>query len=170
MVEIGDSIGKNIMERYYKTNRISDTGLKIKAILDSADEFDKQVKVLRRKYGFGKTWTSSFYYRSLDIVEFREEPDMANWKRIKDVSNGYYPRVRGKNKEILQDFTDLNKRRIRRDELDSIIGNEGVFTHAGFDFSILDIYVFIVESDWKCKVPKDCEEITNVEYNKLISK
>lgn len=158
------------MERYYKTIRSSKTGLKIKTLLDKADEFDKQVEVLRKKYGFGKTWTSSFYYRSLDIVEFKEEPDMANWKKMKDVSNGYYPRARGKNKEILQDFIDLNKNTIRRDELDTIIGNEGVFTQAGFDFTIPDIYVFIVESNWKCKFPKDCEEITNVEYNKLISK
>lgn len=158
------------MERYYKTNRDSKTGLKIKALLDKADEFDKQVAVLCKKYGFGKIWTSSFYYRSLDIVEFTEEPDMANWKRIKDVHNGYYPRARGKNKEILQDFIDLNKGRIRRDELDTIIGNEGVFTHAGFDFTIPDIYVFIVESGWKCKLPKDCEEITNVEYSQLMSK
>ena len=88
------------MERYYKTIRDSKTGLKIKALLDKADEFDKQVAVLREKYGFGKTWTSSFYYRSLDIVEFTEEPDMANWKRMKDVHNGYYPRARCKNKEI----------------------------------------------------------------------
>ena len=71
---------------------------------------------------------------------------------------------------VAKDFTDINKNTIRRDELDSIIGNEGVFNHAGFDFTIPDIYVFIVESDWKCKLPKDCEEITNVEYNKLISK
>ena len=49
------------MERYYKTIRDSKTGLKIKALLDKADEFDKQVSVLREKYGFGKTWTSSFY-------------------------------------------------------------------------------------------------------------
>ena len=45
------------MERYYKTIRDSKTGLKIKALLDKADEFDKQVAVLREKYGFGKTWT-----------------------------------------------------------------------------------------------------------------
>lgn len=72
------------MERYYKTIRDSKTALKIKALIDKADEFDKQVAVLREKYGFSKTWTSSFYYRSLDIVEFTEEPDMANWKRMKD--------------------------------------------------------------------------------------
>lgn len=158
------------MERYYKTTTSSKTGQKIKTLLEKADEFDKQVEVLRKKYGFGKTWTSQFYYKSLDIVEFKEEPDMDNWKKIKDVSNGYYPRARGKNKEILQDFTDLNRNTIRRDSLDEIIGNEEVFTQAGFDFSIPDIYVFIVESNWKCKIPKDCEEITNVEYNKLISK
>lgn len=33
------------MERYYKTIRDSKTGLKIKALLDKADEFDKQVAV-----------------------------------------------------------------------------------------------------------------------------
>lgn len=158
------------MERYYRTIRDSKTGLKIKALLDKAAEFDAQEEILRKKYGFGKVWTSSFYYRSLDIVEFQEEPDMTVWKRMKDVHNGYYPRARSKNKEALKDFTDLNKLQIRRDDLDTIIGNDGVFTQAGFDFTIPGIYIFIVESDWKCKIPKDCEEITNVEYNKLISK
>lgn len=158
------------MDRYYKTSRSSATGLEIQALLSKADEFNKQVEVLRKKYGFGKVWTSSFYYRGLDVVEFKEEPDMANWKKIKDVHNGYYPRARGKNKEILRDFTELNKNAIRRDELDSIIGNNGFCNQAGFDFSIPDIYVFIIESDWECKIPKDCEEISNIEYNKLISK
>lgn len=89
---------------------------------------------------------------------------------MKDVHNGCYPRARCKNKEILQDFTDINKNTIRRNESDSIIGIEDVFNHAGFDFTIPDIYVFIVESDRKCKLPEDCEEITDVEYDKLISK
>ena len=155
------------MERYYKTGRSSETGLKIKAILDRADEFDKQVEVLRKKYGFGSIWRSNFYFKDLSAVEFKEEPDVANWKRIG--SNGYYPRARGKNKDILRDFTSLRSLNIRRDELDSIIGNEDIFTQAGFDFTIPDIYVFIVDNSWECQIPTDCEEITNVEYNKLIS-
>lgn len=64
------------MERYHKTIRDSETGLRIKALTDKADEFDRQAAVLREKYGFSKTRTSSFYYRSSDIVEFTEEPDM----------------------------------------------------------------------------------------------
>lgn len=119
---------KYTMERYYKTTKDSNTGLKIKALLDKAAEFDAQEAILRKKYGFGRTWSSSFYYRSLDIVEFQEEPDMTVWKRMKDVHNGYYPRARSKNKEVLKDFTDLNKLRIRRDDLDTIIGNDGIFT------------------------------------------
>jgi hypothetical protein len=158
------------MERYYKTKIDSETGSKIKALLDKATEFDMQKEVLRKKYGFGKSWTSSFYFRSLDIVEFKEEPDMTVWKRMKEVRNGYYPRSSSKNKEILKDFTDLNKLQIRRDDLDTIIGNDGIFTQAGFDFDVPGIYIFIVESDWKCKIPGDCEEITNVEYGKLMSK
>ena len=158
------------MERYYKTKIDSETGSKIKALLDKAAEFDRQEEVLRKKYGFGKSWTSSFYFRSLDIVEFKEEPDMTVWKRMKEVHNGYYPRARSKNKEILKDFTDLNELQIRRDDLDTIIGNDGIFTQAGFDFDVPGIYIFIVESDWKCKIPEDCEEITNVEYGELMSK
>ena len=160
------------MERYYKTKIDSETGSKIKALLDKAAEFDRQEEVLRKKYGFGKSWTSisSFYFRSLDIVEFKEEPDMTVWKRMKEVRNGYYPRARSKNKEILKDFTDLNKLQIRRDDLDTIIGNDCIFTQAEFDFDVPGIYIFIVESDWKCKIPNDCEEITNVKYGELMSK
>lgn len=156
------------MERYYKTSRSSETGLKIKALLDKADRFDEQVEVLRKKYGFESIWRSNFYCKDLSAVEFKEEPDMANWKRIG--SNGYYPRARGKNKDILRDFTNLRSLNIRRDELGSIIGNEDIFTQAGFDFTIPDIYVFIVNSSWKCQIPTDCEEITNVEYSQLMSK
>lgn len=158
------------MERYYKTNRDSETGLMIKALLDRAAEFDKQVDNLREKYGFTKIWTSSFYYRSLDIVEFESEPDMSVWKKMKDVQNGYYPRARSKNKEALSDFTELNQLRIRRDELDNIIGNNRAFTKAGFIFTVPEIYIFIVKSNWECKIPKDCKEISNIEYNKLTTK
>lgn len=156
------------MERYNKTSRSSETGLKIKTLLDRADKFDEQVEVLRKKYGFGSIWRSNFYFKDLSAVEFKEEPDVANWKRIG--SNGYYPRARGKNKDILRDFTNLRSLNIRRDELGSIIGNEDIFTQAGFDFTIPDIYVFIVDSSWKCQIPTDCEEITNVEYSQLMSK
>lgn len=37
------------MERYYKTNRDSETRLKFKAILDRADKFNKHVEKLRKK-------------------------------------------------------------------------------------------------------------------------
>lgn len=157
------------MEKYYRTTRDSQTGMKMKALLDKAAEFDAQEEVLRKKYGFGKVWISSFYYRSLDIVEFKEEPDMADWKRMKDVSNGYSPRARSKNKELLKDFENINKLQIRRDCLDEIIGNVGVFNYAGFDFTVPGVYLFILDSSWKCKVPKDCEEITNIEFERLTS-
>lgn len=155
------------MERYYKTNRDSNTGLKIKAILDRADKFDEQLKILREKYGFGKIWTLSCYYKSLDAVEFKEEPDMTVWKVVKDLCNAYYPRKRSKNKDVLNDFKDLEKLQIRRDELDEIIGNDNFFNQAGFYLTSPEVYIFIVESDWKCNIPKDCKEITNIEYAKL---
>lgn len=86
------------------------------------------------------------------------------------MTNGYYPRARCKNKDILKDFTDLNENRIRRDELDEIVGNNDIFKHVGFDFSIPEIYVFMIDHDWECKIPKDCEEISNIEYRELEAK
>ena len=158
------------MDRYYKVSIDSETGSKLKVLLDKADAFQNQVEKLRQKYGFKNTWHSSFYYKSLDAVEFEEEPDMTVWKKVKDCFHGYYPRTKCKNKEVLNDFKDLDKLCIRRDELDHIIGNGSVFCHAGFYFTVPDCYLFSVDSEWKCKIPKDCKEISNIEYNKLTTK
>lgn len=157
------------MERYYKTNRDSNTGLKIKAILDRAGKFDEQLKILREKYGFGKIWTLSDYYKSVDAVEFKEEPDMTIWKKIEGIcnDNAYYPSIYSTNKDVLNDFNDLKKLKIGRYKLDEIIGNDNYFNQAGFYFDSPGIYIFIVESDWKCNIPQDCKEITNIEYEKL---
>lgn len=158
------------MNRYYKTNKDTETGLNIQALLDRADVFDKQVEILREKYGFTRVWASSFYFRNLSAVEFEGEPDMSIWKKVRDIDGGYYPRSRSKNKEVLNDFTELKNLEIKRDELDDIIGNKRVFAHAGFKDTIPDIYIFIVGSDWGCKIPEDCEEISNIEYEKLLTK
>lgn len=159
------------MERYYKTNRDSETGLKLKAILDKADKFNKHVEKLRKKYGFTETWHSTFFYKDLSAVTFEKEPDMTIWKRMKDVhSNSYYPRTKCKDKSVLADFKELSKLSIRRDELDEIVGNNDVFCQAGFNFNASGIYIFIVENDWGCDIPKDCQEISNIEYEQLTSK
>lgn len=157
------------MEKYYKTNRNSKTGLKLKAILDKVEEFDKQISELSKKYGFSEIAHSQYFLKSLDAVIFEENPDKTIWKKVKDVYNGYYPRTRCKNKELIDDFDKVNKLRIRRIELDKIIGNNRVFCHAGFNVDIPNVYIFIVESDWNCDIPQDCQEISNIEYEKLIS-
>lgn len=156
------------MKRYYKTDRDSKTGLKIKAILDRASEFDAHVEILQEKYKFKKIWNLSYYFKNIDAVEFNEEPDMTVWKEVEGLENAFYPRRRhNKNKDLLNDFKDLKKLQIRRDELDKIIGHNDFFNRAGFYFVSPGIYIFIVESDWKCNIPEDCEEITNLEYDKL---
>ena len=158
------------MDRYYKVSINSETGLKLKALIDKATEFDKKIDKLREKYGFKNYWHSSFYYKSLDVVELQEEPDMTVWKKEKDCFHGYSPRMKSKNKEVLNDFKELAELRIRRDELDDIIGNDSVFCHAGFDFTVPEFYLFTVDREWKCKTPKDCKEISNIEFEKLTTK
>lgn len=151
------------MNKYYKTSRDSETGVKIKALVDRADEFDKQVENLRKKYGFTKTWVHISHYRNLSAVEFKSEPDMEVWEKVEGVYNGYLPRCSSKNKEVLDDFMKLNSLSVSCDELDAVIGNNASQS-AGFDFSIPEVYIFSVESDWDCEIPKDCEECDIEEY------
>lgn len=154
------------MERYYKTSKKSETGLKIKAIFDRADEFDKQVDRLREKYGFKGVWKNEFYISSLSAVNFDEEPDMKIWKKVKG-TDGYYPRVKCKDKELQKDFEDLNSTRVRRDEIDKAIGGSGFPHNAGFYPSSHDIYMFMIRDEYKYNIPEDCQEITNIEFSEL---
>lgn len=155
------------MKRYYKTKISSDTGLKIKSILDRADAFDERVEELRKKYNFGVTWGSTFYFKSVKAVHYENEPDMKDWKKIRELNNAYYPRARCKDKELKKDFDDLRSLRIQRYDLDEAIGNKNYMYMAGFVFDIPGIYIFMMDGDCGYNIPEDCEEITNIEYMKL---
>lgn len=155
------------MIRYYKINRESETGLKIKSILDRVDEFDKKLDELNKKYGFGEAFGNTFYLRHLDGVLFEEEPDMQNWKKVKGTHQGYSIRSRCKDKELKKDLDDLNEMKIYRDEIDRAVGNANGLCHVGLDYMIPEIYV--LSSGIECRLSKDCEEISNIEYSKLKS-
>lgn len=155
------------MIRYYKINRESETGLKIKSILDRVDEFDKKLDELNKKYGFEGAFGNTFYLRHLEGVLFEKEPDMQNWKKVKGVHQGYSIRARCKDKELKKDLYDLNEMKIYRDEIDRAVGNPNGLCRVGLDYTIPEIYV--LSSSIECKLSKDCEEISNIEYSKLKS-
>lgn len=156
------------MEKYYKTSRNSETGRKFSVLTARAVDFDVKVEELRKKYGFQKVATRGLYYKELSAVEFSEQPDMTIWKEVKDAPENIYS-PRAKSKSILKDFAAVNEYRIMRSELDEIVGNDDFFHSVGFDFSVPEVYLFIIEHNWKMKIPADCTEISNLEFAELSS-
>jgi hypothetical protein len=157
------------MERYFKTSRQSETGKKLKQIFDKAENFDKKVEELKEKYGFKGIVYNIFFYKGISAVLLDEEVDKTIWRKVKGVKDGYWIRERGA-KAIKQDFDNWKELSIYRQDLDEIIGGGDPFCQAGFDMSNPDYYLFNIDEDWEYDVPEDCEEISNLEYKKLIKK
>ncbi len=69
-------------------------------------------------------------------------------------------------KEIKKRFKEMPV--ISIDELNQCIGFNGApFKTIGFAQKNKEYFGFIIDKDWKIKVPKDCEEVTETKYNSL---
>ena len=153
------------MTRYYRTKKDSETGSKLNAIIKRVDEFTVRLEALRLKYGFTSTCHYTDLLCGVNAVSFDKEPDMKSWKVIKE-AGGYYPRVRSANKELRKDFDEIRGFAVDRREVDKVVGCEDIFAHVGFHWGDPDYYYF--SSGKITKLPKDCEEIPNIEYAKHV--
>lgn len=152
-------------ERYFKTSRNSETGLKVKAVLDRKEEIKANIELLKEKYGFNQHYCYDNELIGISVVSFDSEPDVKLWKNQTAIYKGYTPRLSNKQgKAIQSDFRDAGV--VCRHLLDEIIGNKSI-SQCGFNFSIPDIYVFIIGENWKVEIPNDCVEISNMEYMEL---
>lgn len=156
------------MKRYYKVSVNSETGLKLKHILDRADKFDEKLIELSKKYGFTEARKSNLFFKQVAGVIFDKEPDMKSWKKVRGVNKCYDLRAKCKDKELEKDFKELYEMNILRSELDRAVGNTSSPCYKfGFDFSIPGVYILIADDSFGYEAPEDCEEITNIEYLKL---
>lgn len=154
------------MSRYFKTNRDSVSGLRIKEIIEHKKINEAKIEILKDKYGFTQHYILDNYLSGIDVVTFDNEPDMKVWKKCKEVENGYSPRLSSmEGKLIKKEFNSVEK--IDSDVFNEIVGVTGFVQYTGFNFTIPNIYVLIIGDDWRCDIPSDFTEISNIEYRKL---
>lgn len=159
------------MDIYFKTPRNSETGLKFTEIKERGVECVEAAMKFIGKYGFNsfrqnrlafKGGISSCYKPLVDL-------DPKVWKKTEYGHNEYMPKLN--NKEGIKIYEEIESLPyVDIDELNNIVGYEGnglKSSHIGYSFKNKEWYGFVVNSEWECKIPTDCIEITGSEYQEL---
>lgn len=150
------------MELYYKVPKDSKTGKSFLSIIERLETFHKKAIAVAKKYGIKEMYNIGWQLCGVYTCHFEKQPDRKDWKKVDD---GYMPKVRSKNKELLKDFDELKKLSIERSEIDELIGNDNPFHQVGYHI-FDDCIIFITDDkhDIKCK---DTHMISNIEYMQL---
>lgn len=157
------------MDRYYKIPKDSETGKKLNEVIRKAEEFEALRVDFAKKYNLKYTYGSNFYLCSVTGVVFNGTPDSINWRLTSD-RMCYIPRKRTKDKELLDRWNELQQKKIRRSDIDEIIGGIDPFQQCGFDFSFPDCFYVTIGDINAYDIPADCIEISNIEYLNLKEK
>jgi hypothetical protein len=157
------------MDQYYKIKKSSTTGQKITEVLKRVFEYDKLKRQFALKYSIKSTYVSTFYIAEVGCVKFEKLPDdlKDNWKKG-DVKQTYTLKAKPKNQELKQEWEQLLKQRIRRDEIDRILGVNQPFYFAGLDTTPREWFLIVTEHSDIYDFPKDVIEITKEEYLNLL--
>lgn len=153
---------------YYKTPKDSETGEKFQEIAERADLCQESVKLLLNELGASSQYYPDRWsvYGGIEYVIFDKEPDMTVWKSESKIGiNVYSPRLKSKAGKDLESEIGLLPK-VSRYELNQCIGFDSHFHCIGFTYND-DLFGFSVSSNWKCKIPTDCEEITYSEYQSI---
>ena len=78
------------------------------------------------------------------------------------------PKVRSKNKELLDDFKELNRLTIRREEVDNLFGHDDPFYQVGYE--IFDDCIVFISDDKHPKRCADAKPISNTVYLRMREK
>lgn len=153
---------------YYKTPKNSETGCKVQALRNEAEDIHKQIEEYVKSLGAKKDWVSSNTYlwrTNLSGVEFEEVPDLKKWRVLKEYNGPetfYVPR-RGSKENIKLSDEFHSFKGIFKSALNDCVGFSCVFRNIGFSHDD-DFYYFVLASSWEHKMPSDCLEITTSEY------
>lgn len=153
------------MDKYYITDKDTETGKKFQEIDRRSDIARDAIIKLSEKYGF-KEWRYSriSHIGGLSSCVFETTPDLKIWKSSGYGHNEYMPRLNCKaGKEIHDEIKKLPI--VHINELNNIVGYHSDFCNSHIGFKIgKNHFGFIVSSEWGCKIPNDCKEITASEY------
>lgn len=156
------------MSIYYIVKRTSVTGKKFVALEKQIAIMRKQHKALSKELGFTQYRGGYGCFGGFSAICFDKEPNMEVWKRVN--RGEYMPRLNTKaGKEIQAKLNAPIK--ISHNELNKCIGFDGFpFQTIGYNANSKTYFGFIVGDDWGVKIPKDCKEVTNSQYQKTFKK
>ena len=150
------------MDLYYKVEKESNTGVAFMEIMDRLDKFNEKALAVMKKYGIRNIMRIGWDLCGVHTCKFNTPPDATDWKKVED---GYMPRVRSKNKELLSDFKELSKMTIKRSEIDVLLGKRNPFCQAGYE--VFDDCIVFITSDTDKPRCRDANPISNLEYQKM---
>ena len=155
---------------YYKISKESELGLKIKNLITTGQQSAKEIEAYVQELGATNYLVNDRYLLNTGIsaVEFVDEPDMKIWKKFdtRKFPDYYAPRLGSKKGKEIQTKFDLFKK-VKREEIDLLIGNVSFCRSCGIALGGTDFYGIVIEDDWELKMPSDCIEVTFTEYKKL---
>lgn len=150
------------MELYYRVEKESKTGKAFMEIQARKKKFDDKAKSVMDKYGIRSIYRISWDLCGVQTCKFNTPPDKTDWKRVDD---GYMPKVRSKNKELLEDFKELRALSIERSEIDDLLGHGDPFHQVGYEI-FEDCIVFVSDDKHPKKCP-DAKPISNTVYLRM---
>lgn len=150
------------MDLYYKVEKESKTGKAFMEIQARKDKFDEKAHSVMEKYGITNMYRIGWDLCGVYTCKFSTPPDKADWKRVDD---GYMPKVRSKNKELLDDFKELKALSIKRQEIDDLLGHGDPFHQVGYE--IFDDCVVFISDDKHPKRCADAKPISNTVYLRM---
>lgn len=153
------------MELYYKVEKESKTGKAFMEIQARKDKFTEKAHSVLEKYGITSMYRIGWDLCGVYTCKFSTPPDKADWKRVDD---GYMPKVRSKNKELLDDFKELKALSIKRQEIDDLLGHGDPFHQVGYE--IFDDCIVFISDDKHPTRCSDVKPISNTVYLRMKKK
>ena len=150
------------MELYYKVSKDSKTGKAFLAIIERIDKFHEKAKLVCEKYGIQEIDVhggTNNVICGIYACHFLNTPNNSDWKKV---GEGYMPKLRSKNNELIQDFIELKRLSVERLEMDNLIGCSIV------GISVLNNYL-IVSTNCNTK-HSDVKRISLNEITRLMTK
>lgn len=150
------------MELYYKVEKDSVTGKAFMNIHERELRFREKAQEVMAKYGIKKMYRIGWDLCGVHTCVFDTPPNREDWKRVDD---GYMPKARCKNVELVEDFKELHGLTIKRVEIDKLFNHKNPFFQVGYEI-FDDCIVFISDEDNKLN-NGDAKIISNMTYLKM---
>lgn len=150
------------MNLYYRVKKESKTGKAFMEIQARVEKFREKAKSVMDKYGIKQIYHIGWDLCGVYTCKFNTPPDKADWKIVDD---GYMPKVRSKNKELLSDFKELKDMSIKRQEVDDLLGHGDPFHQVGYE--IFDDCIVFISDDKRPTRCSDAKPISNTVYLRM---